>query len=199
MGILKLTPGEFQDITYTPKELTLFWQNYFATLSINFSKLFCKYTREPISVRYLHRDTVKGKQYFDAVFEKSVIKVFQVAPDRGLGFLFLTDDLTNYFLNSILGSSDMNYGRSSLVTNTSYKLLENILDDMLALLHREFKKSHRGVLFEEIELDKIPFLSHSNEAQQMISVQQFLVVSGSYSFVFDIAFTNSLLETSVLL
>lgn len=199
MGIIKLTPGEFHDKTYTPKELTLFWQNYFAMLSINFSKLFCKYTRESISVRYLHRDTVEARQYFDAVFEKSVIRAFEVSPGQGVGFFFLTDDLSNYFINSILGGDAENFNSSHLVTRTDFKLLENILDDMVALLHRELRKSHRDILFLEIDQNKIPFLSHSNEAHRMMSVQQFLVVCGSYSFVFDIAFTNSLLEASVLL
>ncbi len=199
MGILKLTPGEFQDISYTPKELSDFWKMYFSTLSVNLSKLFYKYTKEPVSVRYLHRDIVKGKDYLDAICDNSVIRPFKINPNTGLGFLFITDDLAAYFINSILGGREEDLVTGHLLTNTDFKLLENIMDDILVLLYNQLKEDNRNINFEVIDPGKVLFLSNSKEAHQLISVQQFLVVTGRNSFVFDIAFTNRLLESFVLI
>lgn len=209
MGILKLTPEELKDISYSRKELSLFWQSYFSGLSVDFAKLFFKYSRETISVRYLHRDVVNGKEYLEAICDNSVIRPFELTPNHGMGFLFLTDELSNYFINSILGGrivpseiqghfSQPFYPRSKM-TEIDNKLLENILDDMLKLLLNRLKESHREIEFRAIDPREVLFLKRSESPGPVISVQQFLVVNSTQSFVFDIAFSSRALENFVLL
>lgn len=200
MGVLKLTPEEFQHIKYIPKELSNFWKCYFAGLSISLNKLFFKYTCDNISVRYLHRDIVKGKDYFEAISGNSVIQPFNISPTGGFGFLFVTDDLANYFLNSILGGvQEESEEVSHLITSTDLKLLDNILDDILVVLLMQMKEKNKGIEFQKIGNEDSSVLTQINAADQIISVQQFLVVTNSNSFVFDIAFTNRVLEEFVLI
>ncbi len=192
MGALKL---QTEQLNYIPKELSDFWRQYFSSLSVDLSKLFYKYTHLNTMVKYMHRDIVKSDEYVQAVYEYSVMRSFKINPS-GRGYLLFSEQMCSYLLNMMLGGKADNTPLSQrLLSHVDKNLLDNILNDILTVISKHFESS--GFSIE-------PEANHSNVfllpyGKEMISVQQFMIVTGSHSFVFDIAFSYNTLESMVLL
>ncbi len=198
MGILKLTPHEIQSLSYTPKDLSDFWKRYFSNLSVNLTKLFFKYSHENFSVRYLHRDIVKTHDYLNSIDHQCVLKPFKINNGEGLGFVLLSTDLSNYLINSLLGAVSDEYGQGHILTTVDQRILNNVLVDMTKVIEMQMINDHKHIVFNEMNTTDFEFLKFANKAHDLISVQQFILVSGQHSYVFDIAFSNKLLENYVL-
>jgi hypothetical protein len=198
MGILKLTPQEIQSLNHTPKDLSDLWKRYFSNLSVNLTKLFFKYSHESFSVRYLHRDVIKVYDYLNSLDHQCVLKPFKINNGEGLGFVLLSTDLSNYLINSLLGSDSDHYGQGHILTSVDQKLLNNVLVDMTKIIEMQMINDHKHIVFNNMGTTDLEFLKFTHKGHELISVQQFLLVSGQHSYVFDIAFSNKLLENYVL-
>ena len=200
MGVLKYDLTEMESISYTPKELSDFWKIYFSTISVGLNKLFCKYSHENVSVRYLHRDVIKTGKYLESVYENNVIRSFAIKPYHAQGHIFIPDDMCLHFINKLLGGQT-NYGLSAdhILTKVDVKILENVLDDIMAMTRIELGQRFKGLEFEVIDEDVFSHELCSAKTPGFLSVQQFLYIAGSQSFVFDIAFTNRFLEQYTLI
>ena len=186
---------ETETLNYIPKELTDFWRQYFSTLSIDLTKLFYKYTHENTMVRYMHRDIVKSDEYIQAVYDYSVIRSFKINP-AGRGYLLFSEQMCSYLLNMMLGGQeDTTPLNQRLLSKVDKLLLDNILNDIMAVISKHFINS--GFSIEPEAYDSNVYLLPYGK--ERISVQQFMIVTGSQSFVFDIAFNHKTLESMVLL
>jgi len=199
MGVLKLKPNDFEKLRQIPNDLSEFWKGYFAHVAIDLNRLFFKYTQEPMTIKYLHRDVIRAKDYFATISEFSVIKPFNISPMKGIGFFYFTNDLCNYFIDCLLGGSDKNQTQSRPITSTDQKVLEHILNDIMITLQKQMEAENRVIDFESVDPKDVSLFTNSQAAEQYISVQQFLVVNGHRTFVFDIAFSNRILEEFLLI
>ncbi len=199
MGVHKLSAQDLVNYQKAPRDLSDFWKNYFANLSITISKLLFKYTRENISVRYLHRNVINASAYFATTTPNSVIKPFKITPHDAIGFFYLTNDLCNHLIDSLLGGGENNPTENHIITNTDQRILETILKDLTVILEKQMQEDGREISFQDIDPKNVSLFTNSTAAQQDISVQQFVVFSGGRTFVFDIAFTNRILEEYLLL
>ena len=202
MAIYKLNAQGLQEVQYAPKELSEFWKLYFANISIRLNKLFFKYTRENITFRFVQRDIVTLKDYFKDIDQDAIIQPFSIKPYNDLGFMFMPQKLTNYLIENMLGglaSSEEATPIYRSTTDVDRKLVENIMDEVLTVMLMQFKEDHREVSFVKEDPGQVLFYSSSLDHNKLISIQQFMVMTPSNTFVFDIAFANRVLEHFVLL
>jgi len=188
------TPKVFTPKEYKPKELSTLWKMYFSNISISMAKLFFKNTREHISVRYKQRNVVMSREYLDKLNPNSITFAFKINPINGTGIIFFSDDLANYLVNSFLGGLNSKVELNRELSSTDAKLLNNTLGDIYGLLLSQMKEDRIEVEFENIQPNLLNFVSNSSAANEMISVQQFVVEVANNSFLLDIAFSNRLIE-----
>ena len=201
MGAQKLNLEEIQHLSYIPKELAQFWQAYFANLSVSLSKLFYKYSKENATVRYMHRDIVDAKTYFEAVGESSLIKSFALSHNADdMGFLLFSEELCYFLMSSILGGSksenyEFDRRKMGLIDP---KLLETVLDDILIVLKKEMSLNYKNLFFHVLSNNTDKDLFLYLKKYKIMSIQQFMCIIGNQSFVFDIAFTDKAIERIAL-
>jgi flagellar motor switch protein FliM len=195
MGIRKISARSLANLDNSKKELSIFWNTYFSSLSASLTKLFFKHTQEQVSVRFVHRDIVKVKDYFDHLNEVSVVHSFRIQPHNEIGFLHLNDDLSNWMINTVLGGSDSQLDLSHQITETDLALLDSFLTEMMDTLLKQFQDENRQVDFDVIDEDLHLLKISQLHAEQLISIQQFSLSTPSHTFVFDIAFSSRVLDS----
>jgi flagellar motor switch protein FliM len=199
MGIQKLSPDEFANFSPQHKELSSFWKSYFSSLSAKLNKLFFKHMREQVSVRFVHRDIVKVQDYIDHMAEDSIVHAFKMYPQHELGFLHLSQDLSNYMLNTMLGGTGVQSSVNHSNTPTDLLLLGNFLTEMMDVLLAQFKVEGRIMEFEVVEEETALIHVNSQHVDKLISIQQFSITTPNQTFVFDIAFSNKVLDSFSLI
>ncbi len=199
MGVYKLKLQDFQNLQKPVQDLSEFWKGYFAGVAINLNHLFFKYTHQNVSVKYLHRDVIKGKDYLATMGQNSVIRTFKVEPHQGTGLFYLNNDLCNHLIDCLLGGGEKHATKEHVSTSVDQKILDHVLQDMLVVLQKQLTMDGRVLELKAAKTIDLNLFAMSAAAEQIISVQQFVVLSGNSSYVFDITFTNRVLEEFLLI
>lgn len=192
-------PVNLDEIKYSPVELSEFWRRYFAELSIDFGRLFSRNTTQNITARYLHRDVIMLNEYMKSTSRSAIMQPFRINPENEIGFIYLTGDLCNALIHYMLGGSPNKDESVHYLTQFDEKLLGNILSEVTLLLERHLKKYNGQLSFEPLDPIHLNLMEVGIDGERLLSVQQFLLVTGQNTFVMDIAFSNKFLEGQVLI
>lgn len=196
----KLKRIRLDEIEYTPKELSQYWRSYFAQFSVDVSRLFMKSTMQNSSVRFLHRDVFLLKDYLKQISQNSLIQPFRIKPHNEIGFVYLTGELCNHLIHFQLGGSEQKENSNvHYLTNFDEKLLSHSLTNLVALVETHLRSRDSSVLLEMLEPIHLNMMEVSFKGNDLISAQQFLLMTGSNTHVFDLGFSNKFLESFVLI
>lgn len=192
-------PVKLDEIKYNPVELSEFWRRYFAELSVDFGRLFSRNTAQNITARYLHRDVLLLNEYMKTTSRSAIMQPFKIFPENETGFIYLTGELCNALIHYMLGGQSSNDDTVHYLSQFDEKLLGNILSEVSLLIERHLKKYNNQLRFETLDPVDLSLMEIGIDRERLLSVQQFLLVTGQNTYVMDIAFSNKFLEGQVLI
>lgn len=195
----KIRPVNLTDIKYTPKELSDHWRRYFSTLSIDLNKLFMKYTYSQVSVRFLHREVFIFSEYLKHTSQNSVMLPFKINPAHEMGFIYIPGEFSEFLINALLGGKDGVPDNVHYLTSFDEKIISNAMSDMAWLVEKHLVQTQKELKLELEPVLNINDLKSTLIVESTVSVQQFLIMTGESTYVFDLAFSNKFLESFVLL
>ena len=190
---------KLSELQYTPKELSQFWRRYFSKFSIDVTRLLTKYTLQNLTVRFLHRDVFLMREYMQHTSSNSIIQPFKITPHQEIGFFYVTGELVNQIMHLMLGGSDQQQQKVHYLTKFDEKLMVNCLNDLILLAENHLRERDKEIQLIQMDPVDLSLLQVGFEGEHLISTQQFLVMSGSQTHVFDLCFSNKFLESFVLI
>ena len=191
---------KLDEIKYNPTELSQFWRQYFAQLSLEFGRLFDRYCQQNVSVRYLHRDVLMLNEYLKTTSRSAVIHPFKVKPTGEIGFIYLTGDLCNALIHYYLGGrAQSEKDNIHYLSSFDEKLLSHTLNDMVRLIERNLFSEKEQIKLESFSTFHLDLMEAGIQSKSLLSVQQFLISTGQNTHVIDIAFSNRFLEGRALI
>lgn len=200
MKATKINPLEVFNLKRKTK-LNRYWEAYFHSLSVEFSKTFFEIIKEPLNVRLVNCETIDFDTYNENLGDNTLIQFFKIYPHNNLGFYTIPYETFELLLTNILGgkTAKENFKEQHDLTKIDQSIIHIIINKLISILTTPLQDGLRNIQIELLDFNTGELVKKSSNIKQSICVQEYYIQIGEEIYPFDLVFTSGFLERFTLL